>query len=95
MDLETFLVAVYCLTDDTLHAVLPTVLHTTRLRQRGPTPRLADSEVVTMEIAGEFLGLETDSGSTATSGSIIEHCFLRSARCTGRPFSARRPISGR
>jgi hypothetical protein len=58
MDLETFLVAVYCLTDDTLH----TVLHETRLRQRGPAPRLADSEVVAMEIAGEFLGVETDSG---------------------------------
>jgi hypothetical protein len=32
MDLETFLVAVYCLTDD----ALSTVLHGVRLRQRGP-----------------------------------------------------------
>ena len=62
MDLETFLVTVYCLTDDTLHAVLPTMLHGARLRQRGPAPRLADSEVVAMEIAGEFLGVETDRG---------------------------------
>jgi hypothetical protein len=58
MDLETFLVAVYCLTDDHLR----TVLHGARLRQRGPTPRLADSEVVAMEVAGEFLGVETDAG---------------------------------
>jgi hypothetical protein len=58
MDLETFLVAVYCLTDDALH----TMLHGARLRQRGPTPRLADSEVLTMEVAGEFLGVETDAG---------------------------------
>src|SRR5690348_4567851 len=58
MDLETFLVAVYCLIDDALR----TMLHGARLRQRGPTPRLADSEVLTMEIAGEFLGVETDAG---------------------------------
>jgi len=56
MDLETFLVAVYCLTDDALH----TVLHGVRLRQRGPTPRLSDSEVVAMEVAGEYLGFDTD-----------------------------------
>jgi hypothetical protein len=56
MDLETFLVAVYCVTDDALH----TLLHGARLRQRGPAPRLADSEVLTMEIAGEYLGFDTD-----------------------------------
>ena len=58
MDLETFLVAVYCVTDDALH----NVLRGARLRQRGPRPRLADSEVVAMEITGEFLGIETDHG---------------------------------
>jgi hypothetical protein len=58
MDLETFLVAAYCVTDD----VLTTVLHGTRLRRRGPAPRLRDSEVVAMEISGEFLGIETDYG---------------------------------
>jgi hypothetical protein len=58
MDLETFLVAVYCETDDALR----TMLHGARLRQRGPRPRLADSEVLAMEVAGEFLGHETDAG---------------------------------
>jgi hypothetical protein len=58
MDLETFLVTVYCMTDD----ALATMLHGARLRQRGPAPRLADSEVLAMEIAGEFLGVETDAG---------------------------------
>jgi hypothetical protein len=33
-----------------------------RLRQRGPQPILRDSEVITMEIVGEFLGIDTDSG---------------------------------
>ena len=56
MDLETFLVAVYCTSDDTLQ----NVLHGARLRQRGPAPRLGDSEVIAMEVAGEYLGLETD-----------------------------------
>lgn len=30
------------------------------LRQRGPLPRLSDSEVITMEIVGEYLGLNTE-----------------------------------
>lgn len=54
MDLETFLTAVYCLTDDFLAGQ--------KLRQRGPQPTLCDSEVLTMEIAGEFLGIDTDTG---------------------------------
>jgi hypothetical protein len=58
MDLETFLVATYCVVDDGVH----NVLRGARLRQRGPAPRLADSEVLAMEIAGEFLGIETDYG---------------------------------
>jgi hypothetical protein len=32
-----------------------------RLRQRGPAPTLADSEVLTMEVVGEFLGLDRDT----------------------------------
>jgi hypothetical protein len=30
------------------------------LRQRGPQPTLKDSEVLTMEIVGEFLGINQD-----------------------------------
>ena len=33
-----------------------------RLRRRGPAPALHDAEVLTMELAGEFLGLDTDRG---------------------------------
>ena len=32
-----------------------------RLRQRGPAPTLADSEVLTIEVVGEFLGLDRDA----------------------------------
>jgi hypothetical protein len=54
MDLSTFIVAVLCLVDDRIKS------H--RIRQRGPSPKLSDSEVLTIEIVGEFLGLDTDKG---------------------------------
>jgi hypothetical protein len=53
MDLSTFIVAVFCLVDDQLKG-------RRRLRQRGPSPKLSDAEVLTIEIVGEFLGLNTD-----------------------------------
>ena len=33
-----------------------------RLRRRGPQPTLSDSEVLTIECVGEFLGIDTDKG---------------------------------
>ena len=55
MDLDSFIVAVFCLTDDWLE-------RQEKLRQRGPKPKLSDSEVLTMEIVGKFLGIDTDKG---------------------------------
>lgn len=55
MDSTTFLVTVFCLIDDWLK-MQP------RLRQRGPQPKLADSEVLTIEVVGSFLGIDTDKG---------------------------------
>ena len=52
MDLSTFIVAVFCLIDDRLKG--------RRIRQRGPAPKLSDAEVLTIEIIGEFLGIDTD-----------------------------------
>jgi len=40
---------------------LDTVLAGQRLRQRGPMPILADREVLTIEVVGEFLGLDQDT----------------------------------
>jgi hypothetical protein len=54
VDLSTFIVAVFCLIDDRLKG--------RRIRQRGPAPKLSDAEVLTLEIVGEFLGLDTDKG---------------------------------
>lgn len=54
MDLSTFITTVFCLIDDWLKEQ--------RIRRRGPAPKLADSEVLTIEVVGEFLGIETDTG---------------------------------
>ena len=54
MDLSTFIIAVFCFTDDRLKGK--------KLRRRGPSPELSDAEVLTIEIVGEFLGIDTDEG---------------------------------
>jgi hypothetical protein len=56
MDTNTFIIEVYCLVDDSLK----TILDGKRLRSRGPLPTLSDSEVLTIEIVGEFLGFDQD-----------------------------------
>ena len=58
MDLETFIVTTFCLVDDGVAAVA----QRQRIRRRGPQPTLADSEVITMEVVGEWLGIDTDVG---------------------------------
>jgi len=56
VDLDTLIITVFCEIDDeiaALAAIRP-------IRQRGPAPRLHDSEVLTMEVVGEYLKLDTD-----------------------------------
>jgi len=53
MDSTTFMIAVFCLSED--------FLADRRLRRRGPQPTLRDSEVLTIEGVGEFLGIDTES----------------------------------
>ena len=57
MPLDDFIIACFCRIDDDLTMILTDK----RLRSRGPHPRLRDSEVLTMELVGEFLGLSTDT----------------------------------
>lgn len=59
MDLESFTIAVYCQID-TLLQELQTDPDWHRIRTRGPAPILADAEVLTMTVVGEFLGLDQD-----------------------------------
>lgn len=56
MDLDSFIVMVYCEVDTIIKEQFPA----RSLRQRGPLPRLSDSEVITMEIVGEYLSLNTE-----------------------------------
>jgi len=55
VDLDGFIVGAFCISDDALEG-----RPAGRLRTRGPTPILADSEVLTLEVVGEFLGLDQD-----------------------------------
>lgn len=56
MSLDDFIITCFCWIDD--HMALVTAQQ--RLRQRGPCPKLTDSEVVTMEIVGSYLGMSQD-----------------------------------
>ncbi len=71
MDLDDFIIAVFCVVDE----AIPRVTDGPRLRQRGPQPTLADSEVITMEVVGEYLGLEQDRALFASFQRHYAHFF--------------------
>jgi Transposase DDE domain len=68
MDLNTFIIGVFCLTDDWLGSQKP-------IRKRGPAPKLSDSEVLTMEIVAEFLGIDTEKAIYAYFRRHYPHYF--------------------
>jgi Transposase DDE domain len=74
MDITTFMIAVFCLIED--------ILPVRRLRRRGPQPRLRDSEVLSIEVVGEFLGIDTES-----------HIFAHFCRCYADWFPGWRKIT--
>ncbi|MDB6125843.1 MAG: family transposase [Pedosphaera sp.] len=53
MCIDDFLLRTYCWVDDEIKGL--------KLRARGPDPTLRDSEVIAMELVGEWLGLDQDS----------------------------------
>ncbi len=57
MTMDDLILTVFCLVDDSLNE-----LGLANPRSRGPRPALADSEVITIEVVGEFLGLDADRG---------------------------------
>jgi hypothetical protein len=76
VDLDSLIIALFCLVDD----CLPASLEHARLRQRGPRPVLADSEVLTIEIVGEYLGLDCDLAIFNYFGRHYQHFFPHLAR---------------
>lgn len=76
MDLDTLIIAVFCRIDDTMKALF----QGHRLRQRGPMPALPDSEVLTMEVVGEYLGLSQDTALYRYFRQHYRHFFPGLAR---------------
>jgi hypothetical protein len=80
MNLSTFIVAVFCLIDDRLEAL-------GRLRGRGPAPTLCDSEVLSIEVVGEFLGIDKDTELFAYFRPHYAHFFPNLLRVHRTTFS--------
>jgi hypothetical protein len=57
MTLKDFITEVYCLTDDVYKKLIKRI---GKLRKRGFQPKLSDSEIITMELVGEYLGFHKD-----------------------------------
>lgn len=58
MPLEDFIITVFCLVDERVAKLTKNMA----LRKRGFPPKLSDAEIITLEIVGEFLGIDTDKG---------------------------------
>ena len=82
MDLDTFIVTTFCWIDDAMRTLLPP-----RLRQRGPHPILADSEVLTIEVVGEYLGLDQDHALYTFFRRHYPHFFPALARVHRTTFT--------
>jgi hypothetical protein len=54
--IEEFIIAVFCCVDDWLKEIT----QERAIRAKGCAPALADSEVITMEVVAEYLGMDTD-----------------------------------
>jgi Transposase DDE domain len=79
MDRITFLITVFCLIADWLKEQ--------PVRQRGPQPILFDSEVLTIEVVGAFLGVDTDEGVDAYFRRFYPDLFPRLARVHRTTFA--------
>src|SRR5262245_34033535 len=71
MNLDDLIITCFCWIDE----MTPTITRGQRLRQRGPLPQLADSEVLTMEVVGTYLGLSQDKALFAYFQQHYRHFF--------------------
>lgn len=56
MNLDDYIITVYCVIDE----MMPMILKDQKFRAHGPVPELSDSEVITIEIVGSYLGISQD-----------------------------------
>lgn len=71
MSVDNFIISVYCLVDE----MTKKMFYAQKLRQRGFAPQLSDSEVITMQVVAEFLGIDTDKGAWEYFGQHWKHWF--------------------
>ncbi|GHO90760.1 transposase [Reticulibacter mediterranei] len=71
MNLDDFIITCFCVIDE----MMPMIVKEQRLRTRGPAPKLSDSEVITMEIIGSYLGLSQDTTLFAYFRRHYPHFF--------------------
>ena len=83
MHLDDLIITAFCLIDD----VLKEILANKRLRQRGPMPLLADSEVLTMEVVGEYLELSKDKAIYDYFRRHYSHLFPAMAKVHRTTFT--------
>lgn len=71
MDLDTYIVNVFCWVDDCMKILY----QDQKLRERGSEPTLSDSEVITIETVGEYLRLDQDKAIFKYFRSHFAHFF--------------------
>ena len=75
MSIDEFIIAVFCLVEEEFKKMLAGK----KLRSRGERPALEDSEVLTMEIVGEFLGKDGDKAIWEYFKEILINSFTRAS----------------
>jgi DDE family transposase len=73
MSLEDFIITVFCIIDDEYKKMIGR----RNLRQRGRHSNLSDSEVITMEVVGEYLGKDCDKSIWEYFKNHWKHFFPR------------------
>jgi hypothetical protein len=84
MDLSTFIVAVFCLTDDWLEEK--------ELRQRGPSPQLSDSEVLRLSRSWASSSASTPTGASTPTSFRRHYAEWFSAPHRSPPHHLRSPV---
>jgi len=91
MSLDDCMITCFCLIDE----LIPSVTKGKRLREREPQPKLADSEVITIEVVGSYLGFPQDKALLPTSNSITGTFFQLLRWLIARRLYAKQATCGR
>ncbi len=90
MDLDSYIITVFCLVDDGLKELM----QGRRIRRRGPDPTMTDGEVLTMEVVGEYLGLSQDQAIYRYFRPITPISSPPSPGCIALPSCVKPPTCG-